>query len=253
MHLECVIVCVNYSDFLSQTIVHNRSHFNKMVVVTDLSDIKTKRVCDYYNVECIQTNAFYENGDTFNKAKGINAGMERLSKTDWVLHLDSDIVLPPLFRPILDKLALDKSSIYGVDRYMCHSFEDWQDFLMNPTPMHTGWVFVNPGIPNFPLGYRISQYFGEGYQPIGFFQLWNPKKSGIDKYPDEHGFADRTDVLFCKLWKPEKRRFIPDFCVIHLESENSPMSRNWYGRKSKVFTYKTKQDILSGKESSSQY
>ncbi len=243
MKLECVIVCVDYSDFLSQTIVHNRTHFDKMVIVTNLKDKNTKKICDFYNVECIQTNVFYDNGAVFNKANGINAGLDKLKKDDWVLHLDADIALTPLTRIILEKLPLDKNCIYGVDRYMCHSFEDWQDFLLSPTPIHSGWVFVNPAIPNFSLGYRLSQYFGEGYQPIGFFQLWNPKKSKILTYPNEHGAADRTDVLFCKLWKPEYRRFIPDFCVIHLESEHSPMAKNWNGRVSAPFKHKTLKDL----------
>lgn len=243
MRLECVVVSVGYSDFLCQTIIHNRTHFDKMVVVTDLNDEKTKTICDFYNVECVQTNSFYENGNVFNKANGINAGLERLKKDDWVLHLDADIVLTPLTRSILEKLPLDKNCIYGVDRYMCQSFEDWQDFLMNPALIHSGWVFVNPAIPNFSLGYRLSQYFGEGYQPIGFFQLWNPKKSKIMSYPNEHGAADRTDILFCKNWKPEHRRFIPDFCVIHLESEKAQMAANWNGRKTQLFTYKKPKDF----------
>ena len=243
MFLECVIVCVGTGDFLAHTIIHNRSQFNKIVVVTAPSDIRTQRICEYYNVECVVTNVFYENGDVFNKGKGINEGLKRLSKTGWVIQLDADIICPPIMRTVLEKLPVDEQSIYGTDRFMCKSFEDWMDFLSFPDLTHSGWVFVNPAIDSFRLGYRISQYYGEGYLPIGFFQLWNPLGSKIVWYPTEHGAADRTDVLFAKQFEQKNRRFLPDFCVIHLESEEAQMGVNWRGRKTKPFTYKQSKEF----------
>lgn len=245
MIINGISVCVGYSDILCQTICFNKTQFNKYIVVTDTKDKKTKAVCDFHHVECVQTDEFFSGSDSFNKGKGINEGLKRLNLDidAWTIHLDADIVLPPLTRSILEKLPLDKKCIYGVDRYMCKSFEDWQDFLMNPPQINSNWIFVNPAIDNFKLGYRISQYFGEGYQPIGFFQMFHSKGSGIKEYPTTHGSADRTDVLFCKQWKPEHRRFIPDFCVIHLESEDGPMAQNWNGRKSRPFTYKKYNEL----------
>jgi hypothetical protein len=117
--LEAVTVCVNYSDFLAHTIVLNRLFFNKYVVVTSYEDTATQRLCQYYNVTCIKTDAFYEGGDTFNKAKGINVGLRHLEKTGAVLHLDADIYLPPLFRTIFETLELDMMGIYGFDRFNC--------------------------------------------------------------------------------------------------------------------------------------
>jgi hypothetical protein len=80
----------------------------------------------------------------------------------------------------------------------------------------------------------------EGYEPIGFFQLWNPNGSGIKRYPETHGAADRTDVQFAKKWPRANRALIPEIIGIHLDSENATvdeMGKNWNGRKTKTFGY----------------
>jgi hypothetical protein len=209
-----------------------------MVVVTTPEDTATQKVCEYYNVECLKTNEFTKNGDSFNKAKGINVGLQWLSKHDWVIHLDADIYLPPLTRGILERISLDKNNIYGIDRMMCPTFEDWNKFKSSPEPLHTGWVYIHPTA--FPMGVRIGEYMSEGYEPIGFFQLWNPNVSGVKSYPESHGGADRTDVQFAKMWSRKNRTLIPEIIGIHLDSENSTvdqMGKNWNGRKTKLFGY----------------
>jgi hypothetical protein len=204
--------------------------------VTTHEDKETQNLCQHYNVECIITDEFTKNGDPFNKAKGINVALNRLSKQDWVLHLDADMYLPPLTRGILERISLDKNNIYGIDRMMCPNFQEWMNFISKPTPIHTGWVYIHGTA--FPFGVRIGEYMSEGYEPIGFFQLWHPNTSGIKLYPDEHGAADRTDVLFAKKWARRNRAIIPEIIGIHLDSENSTvddMGKNWNGRKSKPF------------------
>lgn len=236
MYLEAVTICVNYSDFLAHTLPYNKHHFNHMVVVTTPEDIETQKVCSYYNVQCIVTDEFTKNGDPFNKAKGINVGLQYLSKKDWVIHLDADIYLPPLTRHVFERISLDSKNLYGIDRMMCPNFEAWQSFITNPTPLHTGWVYIHPA--PFPMGVRIGEYMSEGYEPIGFFQMWNPKGSNIFLYPNEHGAADRTDVLFAKKWKRQNRILIPEIIGIHLDSEDlnlTEMGKNWNGRKTIKF------------------
>ena len=117
---------------------------------------------------------------------------------------------------------------------MINSYNEWMEFYSCPRPMHTGWVFTHQDTFK-DKGCRVSGYMDEGYFPIGFFQLWNPSKSNICIYPNEHGQADRTDMMFSKLWNKSKRYFIPEFTVTHLESEEVKMGLNWKGRKSKNF------------------
>lgn len=237
MYLEGVIICVGYADFLSHTLPLNKSQFNNLVVVTDTKDKDTKSLCEYYNVRCVQTDVFYENGDKFNKGKGINVGLETISKSGWVIHLDADIVLPPLTRTILENIELDSETLYGIDRMMCPTFEAWQNFMNRPK-LHEGWVYVHAN--SFPIGVRIAEYMSKGYEPIGFFQLWNPIESGVFTYPDEHGEADRTDVLFAKKFRRLKRQLLPEIVAIHLDSEDldmKDMGKNWNGRKTAPFTF----------------
>ena len=238
MYLEGVIVSVGYDDFLAHTLVSNRSQFDRLIVVTSKSDTATKKLCEHLNVECLQTDIFYEDGAVFNKGKGINAGLDKLSRKGWVIHLDADIYLPPMTRNILERIDLDPEFIYGVDRMMCPTYEAWQNFVSNPRPIHEGWIYVHPTI--FPMGVRIAEYMNTGWEPIGFFQMWNPNGSNVHKYPDEHGEADRTDVQFCKKWPRNRRALIPEIITIHLDSEDldlKEMGKNWKGRKTKKFTF----------------
>ena len=82
MYLEGIIVCVNYSDFLSHTLPFNKPLFNHLIVVTSPEDEKTKNLCEYYNVECVVTNEFTKNGDAFNKAKEVSFTPELWSKLE---------------------------------------------------------------------------------------------------------------------------------------------------------------------------
>ena len=240
MKLEAVVVCVNYSDFLCHTLPYNKQLFDRMVVVTDLKDEKTKKLCEFHNVECVTTDEFYRNSATINKGRGINEGLKILSKSDWVLHLDADIYLPPLTRSILENIEgeLDKRGIYSIDRMMCPTYQEWENYINNPILLHSGWIFVHTNI--FPMGVRIAEYKNksEGFNVIGYFQMWHPKTSGIYEYPNEHGAIDRSDVIFSKNWKRGDRHLIPELIGIHLESEAlglTEMGKNWKGRSSAEF------------------
>lgn len=239
MIIEAVIVAVNYSDFLAYTLPANLHHFDNVVVVTDYKSEDSKIVvnlCNYYNVDCVQTDSFYDYGATINKARGINAGLDRLSKQGWVIQLDADIYLPPLFRNVMQNISpkLDERAIYGIDRFMCKSFADFTNYLHNPNPQHSGYVFINAP-DQFTLGSRVAQYYGEGYYVIGYFQMWHPKGSGISSYPTDSLGADRTDMIFTKYWNAKNRHLIPEIMCLHLESEEAEMGKNWFGRKSKKF------------------
>jgi hypothetical protein len=236
MKIEAVTVCINYSDFLAHTLPHNKNHFDNMVIVTDTKDINTKKICEYYNVRCVQTDVFYEDGSgKINKGKGINEGLKHLDGDGWVVHMDADIYLPPLTRSILEKLELDKETIYGIDRMMCPTYKKWIDFLDNPSPLHEGWIYVHTTA--FPLGVRIAEYKNKGWEPIGFFQMWNPKGSGVLEYPKNHGSIDRSDVLFAKNFSRAKRQLIPEIISIHIDSEEMVrMGKNWNGRQTVKFS-----------------
>ena len=235
MKLEAVVICINYSDFLRVTLPHTKHQFSKIVVVTDTKDVETARVCEFYNVHCVRTDVFYKDGPTPNKALGINEGLKHLTCDDWVVQMDADIWLPPLTSDIIHRLSLDKTCIYGMDRMMCNSYKEWLDFvhMQGNNLIHEGWVYLH--MHHFPIGQRIVDYKNDGYYPIGYFQLWNPKGSGVKEYPVEIVGFDRTDVLHAKKFTRSQRRLIADIVCIHLASETHGMGQNWNGRTTQEF------------------
>lgn len=238
MYIEAITVCVNYSDFLAYTLPLNKQHFDHMIIVTTREDKETQRLCSHHNVECLITDRFTEDGSAFNKAKGINEGLLYHSKRDWMIHIDADIVLPPLFRQIVQSKMLDKECIYGADRLMCPDFDSWLKHVHKPKPLYDNWIYIH--MDAFPIAARVADYNGDGYAPIGYFQMWHPQTSKHLLYPEEHGAADRTDMAFSKKWTRNKRHLIPEIVTIHLDSENATVKetgKNWQGRKTIPFGY----------------
>lgn len=226
--LEAVIVCDKYSDFLEVTLPHTLRNVNRLVVVTSKDDYDTKKLCARFDVTCVEGWNFKR--DSFDKAKAINHGLAHLRCSDWLLHLDADIILPDVFADwFTTSNTLKTQNIYGVDRFDCksqdqlnkvfakgwvHARKDWR-FMINP-----------PHALKFCTRVAHSDY--EGWLPIGFFQLWHGSER--TRYPLKPGAsAERTDLLFAANWPPENRILIPDFYAIHLTTE-SGMGENWKGR-----------------------
>jgi hypothetical protein len=234
MRLEAVQTCVGYADFLAALLPRNKHLFDKIVVVTTPDDLDTRRLCEYLHVECVQTNAFHRDGAAFAKGDGINAGLEKLSLDGWVVHLDADIVLPPLFRDTVLGLDLDDTHVYGCDRYIIPHFEAWQEHVNHPRLEHENGVYVHADA--YKIGTRIAPPQHGGYIPIGFFQMWGPRGSGRLEYPTQHTTAARTDMLFALQWDRRHRGFLPEVIAYHLESDpDAPQGANWEGRHTPPF------------------
>lgn len=233
MKIEAITVSVDYSDFLAWSLLFNTRLFDRLVVVTAPDDRRARDLCEYHHVECVQTDAFFDKERAFAKSNGINAGLARLTGEDWLVHLDADIVLPPRSRALLERAALDPAALYGVDRMMCRSYAEWLAYVAAPEVQHSCDTFVQANA--FPLGARVARMDAEGYVPIGFFQLWNARATGIKSYPD-HGTADRSDLAFARQWPRGRRHLIPEIVAVHLASDDgSAMGMNWRGRRSGPF------------------
>jgi hypothetical protein len=240
LKIECVIVCVNYGDYLAWTLPLNLRHFDKIVVVTTFTDTQTQDLCKFYDVECVVTHSFYQGGAKFKKSCGINEGLARLDRDGWAVHMDADIVLPPRAREILHKVNLDPANIYGIDRMMCESFEAWLRYFTHPRyQLHEENIFIKPNAFE-TFGVRVGllgkDEYADGYAPIGFFQLWNPQGSRNFAYTVEHESAGKDDMLFALRWKRRQRHLLPEIIAIHLESEPPlKMGANWSGRTTPAF------------------
>lgn len=233
MNLQAVTVCVNYSDFLAETLPMNIRHFDRFVVVTSPEDLETQRLCDYYNVECVITDVIGSRWGDFEKGKGINAGLGFLDLDgSWLLHLDADIALPPRARSLLDRADLDRRVLHGADRLRVPSWEAWRGHQALPAVQHEGYHVVLDAFQVIP---RFNSWPMGGYAPPGYFQLWHPEATGVRSYPENHNGADRTDMIFCEGWPRQRRALLPEIAVYHLESEPAAQGTNWDGRQTDRF------------------
>ena len=127
--LEAVVVCDKYSDFLRHTLPQNKFLFDKLVVVTSHEDTATRKLCEFYHVQCVPTDALKSRHGVFCKGAGINEGLRALDGDSWVLHYDGDIWLPPQTRLLIEQAGLAQDMIYGIDRFIVKGATAWEQFL----------------------------------------------------------------------------------------------------------------------------
>jgi hypothetical protein len=240
--IEAVTVCVGYAGELAESIPFNLPQLDRWLIVTDHRDDATKEVCRQHNLEFLATDDFYRGGARFDKARGVDRGLQLLAHNDWVLHVDADIVLPPHTRHTLRAANLDPLTLYGCDRVMVRGWERWRQlrdsgFLHRFSRSHHFNVCF-PG--NFDVGARWADLH-QGYVPIGFFQLFHrdaTMRNGVRtrRYSNwGHSDAARTDVQFGLLWDRGRRQLVPELVVLHLESEPAAVGANWSGRTTRPF------------------
>lgn len=235
-----ITVSVNYPDYLSQSLLHNRFLFDEYIVVTSPEDKRTQNISNYYVTKCITTNSFYKDGAKFNKWNGINDALDSIKNKDdkWILFLDSDIALPPISRRVFDEYDFDPECLYGIDRYDCVGIDNWLKYLANPGYVYNNWLM---DMNKFDIGARICQYYGgrheggkfQGWLPLGFFQLAHGSQFG--SYPSNSSTADHEDLVFAKQWRRNKRIMIPEIVGLHLVSNMEKGKNNWSGRVSADF------------------
>jgi hypothetical protein len=238
LRLEAVSVSVGCGDFLDVTARHNAGLFDRWVIVTTPSDAETREVCRKHNLETVLTEDFGRDGADFAKARGINRGLEVLSADCWYLHLDADIILPPTFRQLLEAAHLDETCLYGWDRVMIRSWQEYERYR-NSGFLHHDYGCRVKAPPGLEIGTRwVSPHYG--FCPIGHGQLWHDSADrwwGVRtrRYPERHNSAARCDVQFSLLFDRRKRVFLPEIISVHLESEPAPLGANWKGRKTRRF------------------
>ena len=247
--IEAVTVCKDYGDYLAEVAAHNRRLLDRWVVVTAPEDEETRSVCCRNSIEVVLCTDFTRGG-SFNKARGINAGLRQLRGDGWLLHLDGDVCLPLDFRQCLDDADLRSGSIHGCNRLCVPGPAAWDALqLQGLYSRMNGWLTEFRDRPPGCYVGGVPAGIGNGYVPIGFFQLWWGAEtlswgSARKWYPQEHGGAARTDTQFASLWDRSLRVQIPELLVFHLEHENAKdgMGHNWRGRK----TPKFRNSVLAG-------
>lgn len=238
MRIEAVSVCIGYGDILHYSARHNSGLLDRHVIVTSENDEETREVCRKHNLEVVLTeDASIEGEGTFSKARAINHGLQVLSADSWHLHMDADIILPPIFRKLLELARLDPRNIYGFDRVMVKGWNEYQRFVQSGFLWHDYQCRLR--CPPFPLGDRwVSPQ--DGMAIIGYAQLFHPQAtewrgSRVRRYPERHNSAARCDVQFSMLWDRNRRVYLPEIICVHLESEEAKLGANWTGRTTQRF------------------
>ena len=230
MRINALTVCVNYADFLRQTLPFNLAHFDRLIVVTDMRDAETAAMCKELGVECLRTDSFYAQRAHFAKSAAINLALAKLDPQDWACIFDSDIAFYYATRPILDRMSqqseIDPTCIYGCDRLMVKGWKTWAEF--GPSLLKFNPHFVPTD--HLPVGGRLAYAAQDGWVPIGYFQLEpaRERESRISRRPR----CRRGRRTFRAEVAAAKARTDSRFRVCPSQSEPaSAMGKNWRGRK----------------------
>lgn len=225
MRIETVIPCVGYDDFLTYTLPRNLRELESVTILTAPWDEQTIGIAKQFKTGLLATEA-WRIGGLFNKARALNEWIKSIgdiSGDTWLLTLDADIILPYGRKIPVEKL--ERSGLYSAPRHMCHDRASLQKFVRNEAALESFPIMLPPIRNGLAWGiYPTSNVAGLS----GYMQLWCPAYApGMREFP-ESGTAAGYDVKFALSFPEGKRRFIPEFGVLHL----GPAEMNWTGRRS---------------------
>ena len=216
--VEAFTICVNYSDYLEYTLPWNYQLADRFVVITSSADIDTRRLCDRLGVECLVTDVFYDHGASFNKGAAINEGFKTIQFNDWVLHIDSDVIVLGDWEKVKRSLpSKRKDHIYGIDHRLglSGSHEDLLNWINKYSKRKEELEYID----------------NTGFGPLGYFQLFH--SSYFEKYPRSQWYpwmfsgCNESDLFFNGQFKGHE--FLDLECIHFGEC-----GKNWFGRKAEV-------------------
>ena len=238
-HLEAIVVCVGYDDYLDETLSRNCAQLDSITVVTDNKDPATVRVARKYGANVFISPRIHERGAPFAKGKAINDVIDYLraeGHNDWILHLDADVILPPNFRESLSRYVLNPGCLYYTRRWGLPTYAGITEFLeridVDPWPT----LFAKYG--NKMLARKEARKGNDlEHLPFGYFQLFNLRAQALRGrervYCEGSRTAENDDLAFGFETFPEEKTAslpIPEFDVVHLP--HGCWQENWHGRRS---------------------
>lgn len=205
--VEGLVVCVNCAHSLDVVIERNVRELHELTVVTASYDEDTQALAKKWGARLVICDDCHRDGEQFNKGLMLNAGLQKLTRKDWVVNLDADILLPRNFREKLTALTLNPGCLYYTRR---------RNLTENAG-----------GIGMAPLEDEATNF-----RPWGYFQLWNVlAKSAPKQYPDVFVSAGNVDTWWQFQWPPHKRVTLPyneeQFDVGHVP--HGSLASRWNG------------------------
>lgn len=203
--MKAILVCVDYSDYLSLTLPYNCHHFSEIMVITTPADRQTQEtVASVSNAKIFCTNSFYDNGAYFNKWKALEQGLDALGRDGIICIMDADIFWPKQ----IPEWSIQKGNLYTPFRRMGNIIDQFT------VPAENEWIKYRR--------HRIVKDWS-GYSQI--FHADDPHLGPAPWHQIDWKHAGGADTFFQEKWLPgEKIR--PPFEVLHV----GPAGQNWCGR-----------------------
>jgi hypothetical protein len=206
MNLRCVLVSVDYSDYLAHTLQYNRHHWSEILVITAERDTRTIDIAKQCDARVFCTNAFWENGAAFNKFKSLEQGLDHFGRHGILVLMDADVLWP---KSIPAQWTVRRGELHTPFRRVMTDFkgmipreQDW--FLFQRHHFQVQWT---------------------GYTQV--FHADDPHLGAAPWHELDWRHAGGGDTVFQKKW-PEAMKLRPPFEVMHL----GPSECNWGGRSS---------------------
>lgn len=260
MNIKTISVCVNYLDLLSYTWPLNKSEIQHYTIITDSKDIQTQEFCKKNNINLFITDAFYNDNHKFSKSSALNAYFKTLDiySTEWILLLDSDIVLNNAlntFQHHLKEKTLDsiiipnknhmgtmipmiigtRKDINSKPRIIYNDIQNTSN-IHGPNDVSTNECLFSCAreIYESRKEYKHQQFVMEDCFFYGYFHLFH-----VDAIKDKlinnelvfntYATAAEYDMDFAREYWAFPQRKTLNVSVHHL----GPIEKNWKGRKSR--------------------
>jgi hypothetical protein len=195
MRIDAITVCVGreYESYLTDTMKIWLDTLDSLTVITKPGDriLKFKKNKPK-NLNLVETDIFTDYKAYFNKGAALCEGYRVANPTDWVLHVDSDIIPPMNWRMIAEKKAR-KDCLSGAFRFS-------------------------------KAGIRLDE---KPLYPYGYFHLWHSSDKNSWRWPlfePWYGHAGSYDANFTDQWPSSKRADL-GFELIHQGERRT----NWFG------------------------
>jgi hypothetical protein len=121
-------ICIDYADYLAQTLPQNRRLFSTYYIITERTDAATCELARAYDCVLLFTSKKHEKGAKFNKSGMMFDAQHFIHKRHgfaWIAHVDADIYLPADLWKHLRVDALNKNGIYGITRHVYTTHDDY--------------------------------------------------------------------------------------------------------------------------------
>lgn len=211
--MNALTVCVGqaYTDLLAITLPRNARHFEKTLVVTSLTDVRTVALVESMpdfprRIQYFKTDAFTRYGATLNKGLALEESFDVLGRKGWMCVWDADVIVPRLMSW---PLRPNKEVLYSAPRRILHDPKQWHPGLdWNTVP-----IVPESRPTTFP----------------GYFHLFHAdaqalKEPGLPWYDVTFSHAGGGDGFFQSRWPKDRKALMP-VPLLHL----GPRDTNWFG------------------------